>query len=366
MTSGCALAPRPRWLTESGPNNDVVLSTRCRVARNLADIPFPWRATEGERKQVAETILAAVQRASGDLARARAIPGERLDEEQTARLLEWRYVSRDWARGGPHRWLLIAPDRATSLLVNEEDHVRLQTILPGLQVESVLSRAEQAERALASAISFAWEERMGFLTTSLTNAGTGVRVSALLHLAGLAVSESREAVLEAATEVGCAVRGLYGEGTQGTGELFQVSNTGAYGLDLPQIAARIEAATHYLTEAERRARRERFGSQEGRDALAASCAEALRSLFRQEAAPRRLLPLVSVLRLAVAEGILPGSLAQTAEWVTLAGVEAAQAGSVERVTERFEAVRRSAALRQHLREHRELLLSYFADDSNER
>jgi len=359
---------RPRWLTESGPDNDVVLATRCRIARNLASEPFPWRAAEGERKRAAEALLEAAHRAGGDLARAWMIWGDGLGAEEMARLLEWRYASWDWTQGGSHRWLLIAPDAATSLLVNEEDHVRLQTILPGLQVESVWVQAERRERELASVVPFAWSEQVGFLTVSLTNAGTGLRISALLHLAGLAASETREAVLEAAAQVGCAVRGLYGEGTQGTGELFQVSNTCAFGLDARQIAGRVESAARYLIAAERRARQEQFGTRKGRAALKAAAQDALRRLFREEASPRRLLPLVSVLRLAVTEGVLPGDVAQTAGWIALAGAEAAGVTADcspdtldRRAAERFEAVRRSAALRQRLRNLMELSLSDSAD-----
>jgi protein arginine kinase len=342
--------PRPLWMQETGADNDVVVSTRCRLARNLAGFPFPWRATELQRKQVAETTLEAVQRAGGPFAEAREIAADTLTPEQSARLLEWRYASQDWLRGGSNRWLIIARDTRTSLLINEEDHLRLQTLLPGLQVESTLEEAYRAESALSQQLAFAQEESIGYLTASLANAGAAMRLSVLVHLAGLAVSETLEATLEAVVGIGCSVRGLYGEGTQGIGELFQVSNTFTYGTSPERIAERVELAARYLAEAERRARRQAFGAEPGRTALAEAAQEALQQLFQAENPPRRLLPLVSILRLAIAEGILQTGLAQTAEWVALAGADAALSGPSERASERFQAIQRSASLRQRLRD----------------
>src|SRR5579871_6547898 len=126
----------PNWLTGVGPDSDVAVATRCRLARNLDGLAFPWRADEGDRKTAAERILDAARRAGGPLAAANALCGDHLTDKQAAQLLQWRYASRDWMAGGNHRWLLIAPDRHLSLLVNEEDHIRVQAILPGVQVES--------------------------------------------------------------------------------------------------------------------------------------------------------------------------------------------------------------------------------------
>lgn len=341
--------PPPRWLRDGGPENDVVLSTRCRLARNLAGEPFPWRATEGQRKQVAQAVLDAVERCGAERGQARWMRGDNLDPVAVTQLLEWRYASRAWAEGGTHRWLFVWSDRATSLLVNEEDHLRLQAILPGLQVESSLEAATRTERALASALPFAHDERIGFLTASLNNAGTGLRASVLLHLAGLAASAELPTLLEAAAEVGCSVRGLYGEGTRGTGDLFQVSNTYSFGIEPARVAERVVSAVKYIAEAERRARQEQFGTAYGRAMLRNAVESALHRLFGEEQTPHPLLPLVSALRLAVAEGVLPGDLARTNEWVALAGVEDARVRSVGQATVHFEAVRRSAALRQRLR-----------------
>jgi protein arginine kinase len=341
--------PPPQWLTEAGPEGDVVLSTRCRLARNLSTVPFPWRAMEGERKQVAQAILEAVERCGSALGWPWQVCADLVDAAAIIQLLEWRYVSRAWLEKGTNRWLFLWPDRVTSLLVNEEDHLRLQAILPGLQVASSQEIAMRTERALASFLSFAYDGQAGYLTASLNNAGTGLRMSVLLHLVGLAASGKLRTVLEAAIDIGCSVRGLYGEGSCGTGEFFQVSNTYRFGMEPLQVAEKVDSAVKYIVDAERQARQEQFGTASGRAALKSRIGSVLRSLFHTEEVPCRLLPHVSTLRLGVVEGILPGSLACTNEWVALAGVEEAWGPSAEQFREHFEVVRRSAWLRQRLR-----------------
>jgi protein arginine kinase len=342
--------PAPLWLREDGPDSDIVVSTRCRIARNVAAFPFPWRAGELESKQVAESVRIAAER-SGFFRDALVVPGSRVDAETALQLVRWRYASPHWAEGGHSRWLMLSSDTVLSLLVNEEDHIRLQSITPGLQVESVLVLAEGTARAMGSSVAFAELPEVGFLTTSLTNAGTGMRVSVLMHLAGLASTTARrlETVLEAARSLGCAVRGLYGEGTSGTGELFQVSNSYTFGIAPEQIADRVASAANYLIEAERTARLDQFGGTAGRERLASAARDIVDALFQIEAPPVQLLKWVSTLRLAVAEGLLPGRLCETAEWVAIAGTEAAVESSGSRADERFQSISRTSALRQRLR-----------------
>jgi protein arginine kinase len=347
--------PPPQWLYESGPDSDVVVSTRCRIARNLAAFPFPWRSGELQAKQAGERLLVAAER-SGSFRDATVIRGSRVDSESAVQLVRWRYASRDWISGVHDRWLLISTDARLTLLINEEDHLRLQGIAPGLQVESVRERAETAEQAISKSVEFARHPELGYLTTYLTNVGTGMRISVLVHLAGLASTTARrlDAVLDAARSLGCAVRGVYGEGTSGTGELFQVSNRFTYGASERQIADRVASAARYLVDAERTARKELFGGAQGRERLAEGARDAVHDLYRHEAHPAQLLQWVSTLRLAISEGVFPGALSETAEWVAIAGTEAAanvdkSQPPTDAAKERFLAISRSAALRNRLR-----------------
>jgi len=339
----------PLWLREEGPESDVVLSTRCRIARNLELAPFPWRASELQRKVVSESLRNAAERAGGALRDAESISAAHQMPEEINRLIEWRYASRTWAEGGSHRWLLAARDGTLSLLINEEDHLRIQAISPGFQVESCMATAGEIERELGLYVRFARHDRIGYLTSALTNAGTGIRVSVFLHLCGLTMTGELESRLATAKELGAAVRGLYGEGTSGASGFFQISNRRAFDLHPQDVASGVVASAQMLVRAERGARRSLYGSDSGRLSLAEEVYSSLTEIHLSDPSPKELLTVVSMLRLGVAEGLLPASLAATAEWVSLAGLSAAVESEPRREVERFEAARRSATLRQRLR-----------------
>src|SRR2546430_7927461 len=207
-TQARSLAPNAIWLTQAGPQSDVVVASRCRIARNLAGYPFPWRAGELHRKAAAERVLDSLQRAGGELGAATRIAGQ-IGAEHLLQLLERQYVSLDWAHGSSHRWVAIIPSGSASILINEEDHLRIQVILPGVQVESVIEEAERIEHAIGRHLKYARDPEIGYLTASIANAGSGLRISLLMHLAGLEAEDRLEHELRAAVETGCSVRGLY-------------------------------------------------------------------------------------------------------------------------------------------------------------
>ena len=339
----------PLWLREEGPDSDVVLSTRCRIARNLESAPFPWRANELQRKFVSESLRNAAERAGGPLRDAESIAAGQQSPEEINRLVEWRYASRTWAEGGSHRWLVGARDGILSLLINEEDHLRIQAISPGFLVESCTSGAQDIERALSLYVPFARHDRIGYLTSALTNAGTGIRVSVFVHLSALMETGDLEPRLATARELGATVRGLFGEGTSGEGGFFQISNRRAFDLHPQDIVSGVTASARMLVNAEREARRALYGSHSGRLSLAEEVYSSLTEIHRRDPSPTELLTVVSILRMGVAEGLVPASLAATAEWVSLAGLSAAFDSEPRREVERFEAARRSATLRQRLR-----------------
>ncbi len=339
--------PVPAWLRYPGPDQDVVLSTRCRIARNIAGMPFPWRASELQRKSAAEAILDGAHRGGGPLSRAKSLHADNLTEEDFETLESRRYTTRDWSVPGSYKFVLIPLSGDLSLLINEEDHIRLQAILPGLQAEAAAELARDAEVRVSRSIDYAIDERIGYLTSSLSNAGTGARMSVLLHLAGLGRIQMLEATLQASLQTGCTVRGLFGEGSEGTGAFFQVSNKCAFGLEFRQIVDRVGASARYLVQAERSAREKLFGDEKGLKRLREELNRAAGLLFTNDVAPDDLLRQVSLFRLAAAEGVIEGDLTDASEWVYLAG----SCVDVDRgsAAERFQSIRRSAALRRHLR-----------------
>jgi protein arginine kinase len=243
----------------------------------------------------------------------------------------------------------VTRDGTGSLLINEEDHLRIQVIEPGFLVESCCVKAQEMERAVGQSVRFAHHPRIGYLTSALTNAGTGLRVSVLLHLPGLTRIGQLSAHFDAARELGATVRGLYGEGTLGAAGFYQISNRRSFGVDSRDLAWGVAAFAQRLIEAERESRRMLFQSDAGRVALAEEVYEVLTELKDSDPTPRELLHFVSILRLAASEGLLRVNMASTAEWVAIAGVAAALESEMERGAERFEAGRRSAVLRQRLR-----------------
>jgi protein arginine kinase len=340
---------RPRWLSESGPDSDVSVSTRCRIARNLAGVPFPWRATPLQLKTSAETLLNATERAGASWQDAESIPSDRLTQEHVHRLVETRLASLAWTRDASHRWLVVGRGGTLSLLVNEEDHARIQSIYPGFAPEAAFDEARSAAQTLESSLDFAQNDRIGYLTAALTNAGTGLRLSVILHLPALVASGGLEPRLNAARELGASVRGLYGEGTQPAGSFFQISNRRAFGLHERDILSEVSASAGRLIEAERASRSDLYGASEGRVALAEKVYDALVDLQSRDPEPAELLQLISLLRLGAAEKLILIDMAAPAEWLSIAGTFAAlekQAGASEI---RFQAGRRSAVLRQRLR-----------------
>ena len=335
--------PRPVWRTKTGPDADVVVSTRCRVARNLPDIPFPWRASPADRRRVADAALRGLAECGAPWSPFAILRLEDLDRKSLRALADERYTTREWAAGAGGQALAVSRDSPLSVLLNEEDHLRFQCLLPGLQVRRAFRIVADAVERLGARLSFAWSEEFGFLTASPVNVGSGLRVSVWMHVPALASDGRLQSVLDAAAELGSSVRGAHGEGTSGTGELFQLSNTWSDSRSAERAAERLSAAAAYVVEEERAARAVQFGGPQGRAALHEAAHEALKLIAREDATPRRLLQLVSVLRLAVAEGVLPGRLRETAHWLAVAG-----GADTEGADAAMEAVERSEALRRLL------------------
>jgi protein arginine kinase len=298
-------------------------------------------------KSAAESVLDAAHRGGGPLSRAKSLSADNLTEEVFENLESRRYTTRDWSEPGSCKFVLIPPSGDFSLLINEEDHIRLQAILPGLQPEAAANLANEAEERLSRSLQFARNDRIGFLTASISNAGTGARLSVLLHLPGLARTQMLEATLEASLQTGCTVRGLFGEGSAGTGAFFQVSNGCGYGLEFRQIVDRVGASARYLVDAERIARQSLFGDESGRSRLREELEAAVRLLFTSDVPPRDLLRHVSLFRLGSAMGLIEGDLTAASEWVYLAG--SCANSETNSPAERFQSIRGSAALRRRLR-----------------
>ncbi|QDV92035.1 Protein arginine kinase [Phycisphaerae bacterium RAS2] len=211
------------WLRGSGPMNEIVISSRVRLARNVAGYPFLSRTSENQRSELMEMLRPHVVSAAGGAAGAFLDMNAISDLDQQV-LVERHLVSRNLAEGKGSRGVAISKTENVSVMVNEEDHLRIQVLRSGLQLDEIWRDINALDDKLESKIEYAFHPRYGYLTACPTNVGTGIRVSVMLHLPGLKLTGEIERVFRAARDMRLAVRGLFGEGTEAAGDFFQVSN----------------------------------------------------------------------------------------------------------------------------------------------
>ncbi len=245
------------WLDASGPEGHVVLSTRIRLARNLRGHAFPPRADDAEREDVRDQVLAAV-RASGALGRSVVIHVDGLTRLERQLLHERHLISRDLAGlaagAAVRHGAALVTDGAAGVMINEEDHLRLQVLRSGFAPAEAYADLERHDRDLGARIAFAFHEEFGYLTSCPTNAGTGLRASVLIHLPGLVLTKEIAKVLQGLTQMGLTFRGLYGEGSEVVGNLFQLSNQTTLGKSEEELLDHLGRIVRQVVEYERQAR----------------------------------------------------------------------------------------------------------------
>jgi protein arginine kinase len=317
-------APEPLRPTD---DSDVVMSCRVRLARNLAGFPFVGRATHPQRREVLESVRAAAgadEASLGLQAGDRAVPSRlawvdmpALPRRDRQLLFERHLVSKQFAEGDSPRAVAITPDERFSMMVNEEDHVRLQVLRPGNALREAFASALRVDDALGGRLDFAFHPRWGYLTACPTNVGCGIRVGVMVHLRALRVTNEIEKVKRAAKELHLAVRGFHGEGTDATGDWFQVSNQRTLGVTeeevLESIAGRIMPA---LVTWEREARRVLLDRQrlllEDRVFRGLALLRSARLLGLDEAVKQ-----LSTVRLGVCVGLVPDVALETLNRLTI-------------------------------------------------
>jgi protein arginine kinase len=241
------------WMTGGQAEHGAVLTSRIRLARNLRRHPFPGWAKREERAAALELIRPAVE----------ALPAMKdgfsqelstLNPVQKQVLVERHLISREHAARGDGSAAVIERRQTFSLMINEEDHLRMQAIRPGLQLGAAFNALSELDSELEKSLDFAFDPTLGYLTTCPTNLGTGLRASAMLHLPALVLSDQIGQVLQAVSKIGLAVRGLYGEGTESLGNLYQISNQSTLGESEETIIRRLERVIAEVAAHEHNAR----------------------------------------------------------------------------------------------------------------
>ena len=241
-----------KWL-QGGPEGDIVVSSRVRLARNLRGYPFVSRASEQQIEGIEELLRETVLESGLD----RNLSYFRLDEMPNLDvefLMERHLISRDHAEADWVRGVAFSPDESISIMVNEEDHLRMQVMRGGLNLGEAWEEVNGLDDHLATEVPYAFSPRYGYLTACPTNVGTGMRASAMLHLPAVVLRQEMDNVLQMVQENGLALRGLFGEGTQGSADLYQLSNQVTLGVSEEEVIQEVTRVARQVADMERSTR----------------------------------------------------------------------------------------------------------------
>ncbi|MFP6865947.1 MAG: protein arginine kinase [Roseibacillus sp.] len=245
------------WMTGEAEGNSVVLTSRVRLARNLRREPFPGWATKERRVSVLELVKPEVE-SLPEMKDGFSVELDGLSSLQKQVLVERHLISREQAARGEGSAAIVNRKQALSLMINEEDHLRMQAIRPGLALSEAYELVSGIDTQLEGILDFAFDHELGYISACPTNLGTGMRASVMLHLPGLVLSDQVGQVLQAVGKLQLAVRGYFGEGTESLGNLFQISNQSTLGESEETIIRRIERVIGRVASHEHNARRKLF------------------------------------------------------------------------------------------------------------
>lgn len=244
------------WMDAEGQGSNIVISSRVRIARNLAGIPFPHLLDQKRAEEVIHAVRLAIS--NND---ANNLPYSlelcllsELSQLERQILVDKHLISPEFINSYQSKAIALSDDEVVSIMVNEEDHLRLQCLLPGLQLKEAWGIINNIDDVLERTLDYAFSEKLGYLTTCPTNVGTGMRASIMLHLPGLKLTKQLGVVLSAISKLGLTVRGLYGEGTEAQGNLFQVSNQITLGQSEEEICNNLLVSTRHILSQEQAAR----------------------------------------------------------------------------------------------------------------
>lgn len=253
MTIG-SLIDTPSELTDSSSSKSaIVLMTRIRLARNLAGHPFPGWAKPAQREKILGACREAVT-ATGAMKRGLAVGVDELGELEKRILVERHLISRELSGSKQGSGVVISKDQAFSVMINEEDHLRIQMLRAGFQLKKAWASITEMDSLLEDSLDFAFSPTLGYLTACPTNLGTGMRASAMMHLPALVIANQMEKVVRAVNQLGMVVRGLFGEGSDASGSIFQISNQTTLGESEEEILKRLSGVLQSIIEHELNAR----------------------------------------------------------------------------------------------------------------
>lgn len=240
------------WMIPHGEHSDIAMSTRIRLARNLREFRFPISFTDEQAEEVGQIVSEALL-SQGETGYAYTKMKE-LTSLDRQTLVEKHLISPQLAKAEQYGAVLLSEDETISIMVNEEDHVRIQCIYPGLQLETAYQKANETDSELEKKTSYAFDEEFGYLTSCPSNTGTGMRASVMLHLPALTMTHQINRIIPAVSRLGMVVRGSYGEGSEAPGNVYQVSNQLTLGKSEKEILAELANIVSRIIAYERKSR----------------------------------------------------------------------------------------------------------------
>jgi len=243
------------WMNVEGPESDIVLTSRIRLARNLKEYSFPTIFSNDESNEIIQRIDQNFANMYIDqVGKLEMLYMDQLQPLQKRVLVEKHLVSPHLAEDSTNGGCLLSENEEVSIMVNEEDHIRIQCIFPGLQLDRALSLANEIDNRLEQQLDYAYDEKWGYLTSCPTNVGTGMRASVMMHLPGLILTQQMNRIVPAINQLGLVVRGIYGEGSEALGNIFQISNQTTLGKSEMDIVEDLTSVVKQIISQERSAR----------------------------------------------------------------------------------------------------------------
>ncbi|HEC79550.1 MAG TPA: protein arginine kinase [candidate division WOR-3 bacterium] len=244
------ILPSDRESYTGAEEDEIVVSSRIRIARNISDIPFEIKLKDNDSDRLVRLVRSVVE----EKLKGKFLDIQKLSPLEKESLLECHLISPAFLKLNRPAGLFLSEGGGISIMINEEDHLRIQGLSHGLNLTEISSDVFALDEKIGEDLEYAFDEQYGFLTSCPTNLGTGLRASVLLHLPGLVFTNEVEKVLKGAVQIGMTVRGLYGEGTEIKGSLFQLSNQHTLGLKEEELIQTIIKLTHMIMDIEKKAR----------------------------------------------------------------------------------------------------------------
>lgn len=295
-------------------SEQVIISSRIRLARNLADYPFPCRMTQAQRDEIAEKVKDIMCGKDFCGYKFMAVKMEDVSELDRVAMVERHLISPDFADGGKGKLLITTENEQISVMVGEEDHLRIQVILPGFELEKALNIADSLDTELDLKLHFAFDSRLGYLTQCPTNLGTGLRAGVMLHLPALKESRTVARIAANLSKLGLVIRGAYGEDSESQGAMYQISNQVTLGISEKAAVENLKSITEQLVNSELKTRENLMQSVEYQDKIGRSYGILItaRLISHKEA-----VKLLSNLRMGICEGLIDNVSTDTVDELML-------------------------------------------------